>query len=229
MQQQSKDPRERFISRVAAQRTFIDVGGLSNVIYERISAAHAAGASRVAMLDVEKPECEWWSQLEQRLYDRGINRCEFISADVTTCSIEKFDVVHSSGVLYHLPSPITYVRKLREMTGEYCILTSTTMHTEIEGLGQSLKIPDGTVIFVPALADTHAGIVRDWFARHGFGDVTNSEVTFGGYKNLENYYPNWFIPTVAAFRTMATCCGFEIVDEADVYANCAHTLLLRPA
>ncbi len=66
MQQQSKDPRERFITRVAAQRTFIDVGGLSNVIYERISAAHAAGASRVAMLDVEKPECEWWSQLEQR-------------------------------------------------------------------------------------------------------------------------------------------------------------------
>jgi hypothetical protein len=53
---------------------------------------------------------------------------------------------------------------------------------------------------------------------------------YGGHRNLTNYFPNWFIPTVAAFRAMAISAGFTIVDEAPVEPeDLSHCLLLRHA
>ncbi len=224
------DPRDEYIRRVVAGKGFIDIGGLSNVIYERVSVAAAAGADKVTMMDVEGPECPWWKLLKQRLAERGVQNCEFISGDVLSMQLEPAEIVYSSGVLYHLPCPIDYISKLRRITKEYCILTSTTVATRVETDSGKLYFPPSSVLFVPALSGQERQIVREWFSSAGRGDVTESEERFGGWKNLENYYPNWFIPTVSAFKQMAQCGGFEIVEGAPVEPNdYSYCLLLRPS
>lgn len=224
------DPRDEYIRRVAPGKSFIDIGGLSNIVYERVSIAAAAGAAKLSMMDIEGSECPWWGRMKERLEQRGVHDCEFISADVLTTELEPVDIVHSSGVLYHLPSPIEYIARLRRMTKQYCILTSTTLATTVETASGKLCFPPSSVLFVPALSGQDKEIVREWFAKAGRGDVTESEERFGGWRNLKNYYPNWFIPTVAAFKQMALCGGFEIVDDAPVEPNdYSYCLLLRPS
>src|SRR5262245_21353568 len=112
------DPRDEFIKRVVPGKSFIDIGGLSHVIHERVSIAAAAGAATITMMDVEGPQCPWWHELEQRLKDRGVTNCEFVIGDVLSTQLEPTEIVHSSGVLYHLPSPIDYIAKLRHITKE---------------------------------------------------------------------------------------------------------------
>ncbi len=222
------DPREEFILRVCKNKSFIDVGGLSNVINERISSAHSAGARELTLLDVEPLDRPWWQALRSRLDDRGIKDCEFISQDILTAiNLPKYDIVHSSGVLYHLPSPLYYLKPLREITGEFCILTSTILNRTLHYQGRELKIPDASVIFLPALSGNEYEIVTGWFRDAGYGEVAKKELAFGGYSNFENFYPNWFMPTVVSFKAMAVCAGFEIVDEAAI-GDYAYSLLLRP-
>jgi hypothetical protein len=223
------DPRDTYIRQVVGGKSFIDIGGLSTVVKERVSIAAQAGASKVALMDVESPACPWWDELRQRLLEKQVLECNFISGDVLSADLECWDVVHSSGVLYHLPNPIEYIRKLRKITKEFCILTSTTIATEISTQSGSISLPASSVIFVPALVGNERMIVKEWFEPGGRGDVTENAAEFGGWNNLENYYPNWFIPTVSAFTEMARCGGFDVVEGAPVephdYSYC---LLLRP-
>jgi hypothetical protein len=168
--------------------------------------------------------------LQQRLEERGVTNCDFISGDILTTELEPREIVHSSGVLYHLPAPIAYIAKLRRITTEYCILTSTTLSTRIKTDSGEISFPSSSVLFVPGISGPERQIVRDWFARAGRGDVTDSVEQFGGWRNMTNYYPNWFIPTVSAFKQMARCGGFDVVDGGPVESNdYSYCLLLRPA
>ena len=73
-------------------------------------------------------------------------------------------------------------------------------------------------------------LIVEWCRRRGRGNIAEAEERFGGHRNLANYYPNWFLPTVPALRGMAVSAGFAIVDEAPVEPeDLSHCLLLRPA
>jgi hypothetical protein len=225
----ANDPRNVFINRVANGKSFIDVGGLSEIVKERVSVAHAAGACDLALMDVEEPSCPWWGQLRERLTNRGVKECEFISGDIMNCKVTTYDVVHSSGVLYHLPAPMLYLARLRQMTRAHCILTSTTVPTSLTVDGEDLHLASASTLVVPALAGRERELVVEWYRRRGRSDVASPVESHGGHRNLANYYPNWFIPTVAAFKAMAICAGFAIVDEGPVEPeDLSHCLLLRP-
>jgi hypothetical protein len=120
--------------------------------------------------------------------------------------------------------------RLRRITGEYCIVTSTTLPTRITVDERELQIPSASVIFVPALDGSEKEIIVEWYRRRGRGNIAEAEQRFGGHANLSNYYPNWFLPTVAVMRMMVISAGFAIVDEAPVEpGDLSHCLLLRPA
>jgi hypothetical protein len=223
------DPRHVFIREVQQGRSFIDIGGLHEARFERVSVAAAAGATKLALMDVEGPDCPWWAQVRERLESKGISNCEFISGDVLSYDLPSVDIVHSSGVLYHLPSPIDYIARLRKVTNHYCILTSSTIPTRIAVDHERIYLPEGAVVFIPGLRGKDKAIFREWFRRRGRPDVTYAEDTMGGHRNLRNYYPNWFMPTVSAFRAMAISGGFEIVKEAEVEPeSLSYCLLLKP-
>jgi hypothetical protein len=224
------DPRHTFIARVARSKSFIDIGGLYLGESERVSVAHKAGAHSLALMDVEGPDCPWWTLVKERLARNGVEGCVFISGDVLTHELPTYDVVFSSGVLYHLPSPLAYLSRLRQITGEFCILASTTVPERIGVDSRELRLPSSSVIFVPALGGAEKDLIVDWYRRRGRGNIAEAEERFGGHRNLGNYYPNWLIPTVAALRGMAISAGFSIVDEAPVEPeDLSHCLLLRPA
>jgi hypothetical protein len=149
---------------------------------------------------------------------------------VLTHDLPTYDIVFSSGVLYHLPAPLTYLARLRRITGEYCILTSSTAPTRFAVDDRELTLPSASAIFIPALEGAEKDLVVEWYRRRGRDNVAEPEEQRGGYRNLANYRPNWFMPTVAALRAMAVCAGFTIVDESPVEAeDLSHCLLLRPA
>jgi hypothetical protein len=224
------DPRHEFIARVARDKSFIDIGGLYLATFERVSVAHRAGARSLTLMDVEGPDCPWWAQVQERFARTGVKDCTFISGDVLTHELPVYDIVFSSGVLYHLPSPLTYLARLRQITGEFCILTSSTIPERIAVDRRELRIPSSSMIFVPALDGEERDLIVEWYRRRGRGNIAEAEERFGGHRNLANYYPNWFLPTVAALRGMAVSAGFAIVDEAPVEPeDLSHFLLLRPA
>ena len=210
------DVRDLFISKVVGGKSFIDVGGLSNVIYERVSVASRYGAASISMLDVEKEDCPWWKELRERLDELHVGDCEFISFDMNQDFGRTFQVVFSSGVLYHLPSPMIYLRHLHKMTEENCIICSSTIAPVIQTEKGSLEFPDCSVLFVPSLSGSEREIINSWFESGDRGDITGGKEEFGGCRNLSNYYPNWFLPTVTAFKEMVTCAGFRILDEGAV-------------
>lgn len=225
------DPRHQFIARVVKDKSFIDIGGLYLGLHERCSVAHAAGARSVALMDVEPWQCEWWKQVGERLDSRGVKMCELISGDIMTREMLPYDVVHSSGVIYHLPNPIGYLSRLRQITREHCILASSTMPTRMEVDGRELRVPSGALIFLPGLPEgPDKDIIVEWYRRRRGGDVAALPVRDEENPNAATYYPNWFMPTVDALRAMAAAAGFEIVDEAPVEPEeLSHCLLLRPA
>src|SRR5690242_15432534 len=90
--EKADDPRHVFIRRVTGGRSFIDVGGLSHVINERVSVAHKAGAAGLALMDVESPDAVWWPQLRERLDRKGVGECQFISGDILKQHVATYDV-----------------------------------------------------------------------------------------------------------------------------------------
>lgn len=81
----------------------------------------------------------------------AIGPYNFRSGDLMTVSIESFEIVHSSGMLYHIPSPIGYIQKLRSITSKFCVLTSTIMHTHVKSEEGESTFPEGCTLFVPGL------------------------------------------------------------------------------
>jgi len=98
------DPRDYFISRVVQGKSFLEVGGLWGIVSEKVSVAHRFGARSLTIIDVTSPDSSLWSSFRSRMLEKGIPDCVAISGDICETSFnEIFDVVHCSGVLYHLP------------------------------------------------------------------------------------------------------------------------------
>src|SRR5215470_8272949 len=99
------DPRDRYIHRVTAGRTFAEVGGLWGTLNERISVAHAAGARQLTMIDLSGPDSHWWMKFRKRCEELLVPAVEEVSAEILHLAAQPtpplYDVVHCSGVLYH--------------------------------------------------------------------------------------------------------------------------------
>ena len=111
------DPRDRFIQRVAHGKTFAEIGGLWGTTNERASVAHKAGARELTMVDVSPPTSKWWPAFEARRVELGVPSVRSVSGDVMQLAYAdpslRFDVVHCSGILYHIPNQFTFLQALR--------------------------------------------------------------------------------------------------------------------
>ncbi len=229
METPTNDIRERFFDQVVKDKSFIDVGGIYGIVREKVSVARRLGAGRVALLDLPPASDASWDQMRDHLAKNNVTDCEFLSGDVQRLHVEPRDVVHCSGVLYHVPNMLGFVAALRKLTKEHCILSTTVMPTSVEVDGESLTTMDGAAVFLPGLAGKERDIFVKYWQRWGAEDITFAEPQYGGHRNLANFFPNWWIPTVGAFKAIATCAGFTILDEGYVEGMepVAYALLLR--
>jgi len=219
------DPRDYFISRVVQGKSFLEVGGLWGIVNEKVSVAHRFGARSLTIIDVTLPDSSLWSSFRSRMLEKGIPDCVAISGDICETSFnEIFDVVHCSGVLYHLPNPLRMLDVLRKVTQEYLILTSAITQEVIKNEAGVYRLPPSGVVFVPALNDNERGILKAYWEKAGAVAYGLTEkVTYA----MHDFGPWWWLPTVPALVAMCKAAGFEVVDQELMWNNNALTLLLK--
>jgi SAM-dependent methyltransferase len=226
----SGDPRDAFIARTVEGQSFADVGGLWGLTNEKVSVAHAAGASSVTMIDRVDLGDGLWEELRARLTIAGVDDIRCISADVLELGEDpappRFDVVHSSGVLYHLPDPVRFLQSLRRLTRKRVVLSSSVTGRRVRSRAGTLEMPASGMIFVPALAGKELAVVRAYW-----DEVVQGAAAVGINREAEwdpsDYTPWWWLPTIEALEALCRASGFVVEDGAPSWGGNAHTLLLR--
>ena len=223
------DPRDEYIARVVKGKTFADVGGLWGTVNEKVSVAHKHSAAVLAMIDVLPLGHDLWRSFNQRARTFELPEVRCISSNILqieeTLPGLQFDVVHCSGVLYHMPDPIRFLVAMRQITREHLILNSIVTATKVESKERVLQIPQGAALFVPALKDKERAILKSFWQQF-VGDAAIGVTAEAQSWSVNDFDPWWWLPTVEAVRAMCRAAGFCCEDGAYFWNDNAYALLL---
>ena len=224
-----RDVRDTYISQVVAEKSFVDVGGLWGTVNEKISVAHACGARTLTMIDISPVDSELWTLFEQRQRALRLPTVECVSADILALAeaepCPQFDVVHCSGVLYHMPEPVRFLRALRKITREALVLTSVVTATRVEGAKGVLELPAAAMLCIPALQGREREIVQAYW-QGVVGDGAFGLTREVAEWSFEDFGPWWWLPTSEALRAMCEVVGFQHEAGAPSWNGNAYTLRL---
>ena len=179
--------REVFLPLVRG-RSFADVGAMWSV-HGRVSfEAEEGGASAVTAVDGMEPTAEF--EAEHR---RRSSKVRFVHGDIndpaTVQAVGTHDVVWSSGVVYHVPSPLLTIERLCSLTRETLVVQSRTI-PEVPGMRQAC-------VLFPGLSDRD----RAPYARV-FPGAEGVSTPF----DPARWYANWWWGiTPTALRAMVDC------------------------
>ncbi|MGE0825147.1 MAG: hypothetical protein AB7G75_19460 [Candidatus Binatia bacterium] len=205
------DPRDEYITQVVRGKTFAEVGGLWGTENEKVSVAHRAGARTLTMVDVTPPGHELWQLFEERRKMLRIPEVACYSGDVQTLVASSpelgFDVVHCSGVLYHVPNPLYFLRTLRTITREYLILSSSVTAQSIQNSHGRLDLPAAGVLFVPALQGREREILKAYWEQF-VGDGAIGLTCDASDWQVDDFGPWWWLPTMDALKALCRAAGF---------------------
>lgn len=229
-----------WIAARAAGLSFIDIGGIGeNALNETVSTALAHGAARASIADIQDFSAPMWGDFHARMAGMGIeparytayDRIDVAGGDLTT-RLPVHDMVHSTGILYHLSDPARALWNLRRVTGRYLVTNTVIMPDSIENEHGRLDFRGSTALFLPGIDATERAILRQYY-RDKFGWDLNQnapppEDTGAGMPHLTETgpspWPYWFLFTAAGFRGLVRMAGFRIQEEW-VWENHAHFVL----
>ncbi len=195
------EKRREWIRRLAAGKSFLDLGGVWGVHGRAAFLAEEVGAERVVLFDGMDPTAEFSAE-----HARRGSAVRYVQGDlhdeIGVAELGVFDVVWCTGVIYHSPNPYQLIEHLRRLTGEHLVLGT-------------LLIPEastpGVCLFLPGLPRS----VRDAFASSLpqkapslWGLTTDFDYTPGlGYANC------WWGITRTALGSMLEVAGFETLED----------------
>ena len=225
-----------WIQSIVAGKSFADIGGLGgSAINEMVTVALEGGASSAMMADVLPLDHPFWGAFHKKCRDKGISSYDFRCVDINSedfSTIGSFDVVHCSGIIYHMPDPMRMLVQLRTVCKDLLIFTSTTVPARIKGEEGELVLDDGMSIFVPALTGRARRIVADHFNRldfpiHGINmaEPFDRVSEAGGF----NYGPWWWLFTDRLVAQMLRVVGFEVLKQEETWQSRAVSYLCRRA
>lgn len=219
---------------VEGGRSFADVGGLWGTLNERVSVAMLAGSGRSAMVDMQPLGHELWTAFYERCEGLGVSGYESLNADAMDSHLPEqvgtFDVVHCSGVIYHVPSPIDLLRNLARIAEHRLILTSTVVPTVVTTPSGRCVIEPTLPRFVPYMSARDRKIYGEHFDRMGLtighlnGDPVDQWVAPATQQ--VDFSPWWWLFTPASLRRIIGLCGLEIHDEGFTWEDKAYGFLL---
>ena len=226
---EANDIRDRYIARVVKGKTFAEVGGLWGTVSEKVSVANKYGAVSLTMIDAMPASIHWWQDFRDRMTSLNIANYNCINRDITQIQLaeigEPYDVVHCAGVLYHHPHPLQILTSLRQITGEYLILTSAITQEVIENERGRYEIPASGVIFIPALGEAERAILTAYWQQHTDGAPILGVIQKAVF-DINDFGPWWWLPTASALESMCKVAGFKVLDKGLTWNNNALTLLL---
>lgn len=224
-----KDRVDEWIRSVVKDRTFVDIGGIGcDSCNERITFAHSCGARSVTMADFKSLDHQEWSIFRQLCADRGVHGVQECG-NVDVCDIQmvnrigSYDVVHSTGIFYHLPSPIQAMESLAAVTRRYLIVNTVTVPEVIRSRSGELRFPGSVALFLPGISTQERDILRDYYQQkfgwlidnmvpHLHGDTTANHGPWMVDGKL-SYWPYWWLLSPSAFRAMVEVLGFRVLDQ----------------
>lgn len=225
------DARDRYIARVVKGKTFAEVGGLWGTVNEKISIAHRCNAASLTMIDAADREAgsEMWQAFHDRMASFNITDYRCFVGDICQLQSEviaaPFDIVHCGGVLYHHPHPMQVLVALHQITRSHLILTSAITQEVIENEEGRYQIPPSGVIFLPALNQKEANILRTYWNQ--FCAVPPIGIAEKIAYHLNDFSAWWWLPTAAALKSMCEVAGFEILESESAWWGNTLTLLLQ--
>lgn len=225
--------KDDWIREVVKGKTFADIGGLWGTVNEKVSVAIKAGCRQATMVDISPLGSKMWVDFDEHCQDLGVSGYRRMQADVTDQNLRdtigQYQVVHCSGVIYHVPDPFLMLRNLRAVTEEYLILTSMTVPPNIETVEGNLELQGGIAYLVAALNETQRRI----FAAH----FENEHVTVGNINGRSrpwlkedgtpSYAPWWWLWTSDFVKQMVEACGFEVVKVIESWKGKSHSFLCQ--
>jgi Protein of unknown function (DUF1698) len=224
---QPKDDIDRWILAHCKGNSFVDIGGIGvDSCNERVSIAAFAGANRTAIADIQPADHWEWAKFREKMIAGNVGPYEvFEEIDLrsrqSTQSLDKFDVVHSTGILYHVQSPAEVLWNLKCITGKKLITNTVIIPNKISNSKGTLETADHSVLFTAALRDKDRAVLNQYY-QEKFGwtidqvapplDRPNPNMEWIQNGEL-TCWPYWYLYTANAFRSLVRLCGLRILDE----------------
>ncbi|MEW6386381.1 MAG: hypothetical protein AB1491_02545 [Thermodesulfobacteriota bacterium] len=229
--EQSRDPRDLFIAWTVKGKSFIDIGGLWGLLGEKVSVAHRHGATRKVMLDQIPLADPGWNLFHERMAALGVKDYDCVYADVLSVTINPFDVVHSAGILYHMPHPLQYIAKLRLLTRHHLILSSAIVPEHLQNDRGEIRLPSSGAMFVPALSQEEKTVLAEYFRQRapktqGLDKPPEAlGITADCPFELTDTAPYWWVFTLPTVKSFCEVGGFRVLDESVLWQYGSCTLL----
>jgi 2-polyprenyl-3-methyl-5-hydroxy-6-metoxy-1,4-benzoquinol methylase len=192
-------------------KSFLDIGPVWETINEKLSVAYHAGASRVTALDLFPQDHEYWAALHVRLKNLNVEY-DFTSGNIIDYSGPSFDCVYCSGVIYHCPNPILFLKKLRSLTKETLILKSTIVPDRIENACGTIKLPSGGLIYIPALEKKDKKVIVEYW-KEFLGNRPSGGLLDQVAFTADNHWNWWWLFTPNTLQSMCVTAGFTIIEK----------------
>lgn len=163
--------KRKWIGDLARGKSYVDIGGLWGTTGETITTADAGGARSVTLADVQPRGHRLWNDMEAHCKAQGLTRYRKIQADVLTRagvkSIGMHDIVHCSGIMYHVPDIFQFVGNLASLARTHLIIGSVVMPEVIENEFGRLDFPPDVAMLTPLLTDKSKAIVAKYLEDEG--------------------------------------------------------------
>lgn len=228
------DKKDAWIAALVPGKSFMDIGGLWGTLNEKVSVALRAGAAHATMADIAPLDHSLWRDFDARCMQLGVNGYDKIQLDIVepgpATSSLRADVVHCSGIIYHLPDPFRMLTNLRRLTGSHLVLTSMVVPETIRNQAGTLTFPPDTATFVPALTEATRAVVGEHFRNAGIsiGAITQPlEEAWLWPDGSPNFGPWWWLMSPAFLRSLVESAGFVIEDECWSWEGHSYSYLVR--
>jgi len=222
-----KDKTDSWIAERISGGSFVDIGGVGvDSINERVTFAKACGASPCIMADIRPRDWHTWETFRRKVAAAGVGGivevdCVDVRKRETLARVGICDIVHCTGVLYHLQSPAEAIWNLRTITGRFLITNTITFPARVENEFGEVSLPDHGVLFTAALSDRDRRVLNKYYGDK-FGwtidrVAPDPDVIVERPRWIEDgeltCLPVWYIYSEHAFRSLLRTCRLKVIDQ----------------
>lgn len=214
--------------------SFVDVGGLWGTVNEKVSVAHEAGYTSLMMADMQDEGNIWWEAFHTRMSELGVTEYKSVVTEATTPGlvdrIGRHDVVHCSGVIYHVPSPFELLWNLAACSKKYLIINSMVVPEDVKNSVGSRSVDPTTPLCVPLLNDETRSIYGAHFESHGLriGHLNGEPVfRWRDSQYRADFAPWWWLFSPRSLREIIVRASLEVIDEGFTWSGLSYGFLLR--
>jgi hypothetical protein len=223
-----------WLTKLVPQKTFADLGGLWGTVNERVSVAALAGASEYSMWDIQPKDRKSWELYRNRLSEQGVSggfeKCLDCMDLEQVEKTEPVDVLHCSGIIYHIPNYYEFLRNIGKLTKEYLILASTVVPDVIENESGVIRL-DGGLLPNVGLPPMQQSILKTHWEKEGVSaPIVNTDTKLINLKKdneIYNYSPWWWFFTPDYLYNLLLQFGYEILNHKCVWQGKAYAYLCR--